>query len=73
MTHRDKLLAHFAKWRSITPMEAWRDLWVFRLSARVFELRADGHSIETERLSVATGGGGIATVARYHYRGAPGG
>ena len=70
MTHRQKLLAWLTERRSITPMEALRDLGIYRLGARVHELRQDGHRIETELLTVVGRDGERSHPARYHYKGA---
>jgi len=50
--------------RTLTPLEALRDLGVGRLSAHIKELRDLGYPIRTERVSVPTRGG-EAVVARY--------
>lgn len=70
MKHRDKLLDWFTRRESITPMEALSDLGIYRLGARIKELRDDGYSIRTELLPIETRDGGTARVARYHYEGA---
>jgi hypothetical protein len=46
---------------SITPLEALDKLGIFRLGARVFELRGEGMSIATERFKTSGG----AVVAKY--------
>lgn len=69
MTHRDKLLDWFTRRDSITPMEALRDLGIYRLGARIFELRRDGHDIHTELMTVTGRDGETSHPARYHYRG----
>lgn len=67
--HREKLLDWFTRRSTITPMEAWADLGIYRLGARIFELRADGHSIHTELMTVTGRDGTTSHPARYHYRG----
>lgn len=42
-----ELLAHLERHRTITPMEAYERLGIYRLAARVFDLRAAGHGIKT--------------------------
>lgn len=34
--------------RGITPLEAWTKFGCYRLSGRIFELRAMGHNIKTD-------------------------
>ena len=67
--HREKLLDWCSLRSPITPMEACADLGIYRLGARIFELRADGHSIHTERMTVVNRDGEETHPARYHYRG----
>jgi len=70
MKHSEKLLAWFSNRRTITPLEALSDLGIYRLGARIFDLREAGHDIHTELMTVANAHGGTSRVARYHYRGA---
>ncbi len=48
MTKKDKVLAHLMNGKSITPMEALTEYGSFRLGAIIFDLRAEGHKIDTE-------------------------
>lgn len=50
--------------RGVTPIEALELVGSFRLGARTWDLRAEGHHIETERYTTPGG----ATVARYVLR-----
>lgn len=53
MTNQEKRLLDYLKAnKKISPMEAWIDLGIYRLSDVVFKLRKQGLSIETERKSV---------------------
>lgn len=45
----------------ITPIAALREIGSFRLGARIWELRAAGHIIETHRVRTDSG----ALIARY--------
>lgn len=47
MSQADRILQHLKK-RPLTPMEALDHFGTFRLAARVAELRAKGHKIQTE-------------------------
>lgn len=62
MTQKKAILAHLLSGRSITPMEALRLYGCFRLSAAIFDLRAKGYVIKTERMKIRQG----TYVARYH-------
>lgn len=44
-TQAEALLEYLRVNRSITPMDALRELGIFRLAARVWDLRAAGHTI----------------------------
>ncbi len=47
MSQRVKILKHLQSGSSITPLTALGLFGCFRLSARVLELRREGHNIET--------------------------
>ena len=49
----------------ITPMEAWNELGVYRLAARVSDLKEAGHKIVKRTVNVANRFGEICRVARY--------
>jgi hypothetical protein len=46
MTQNNTLLNHMMTGRSISPLEAWGLYGVFRLAARMFELKAKGVDIQ---------------------------
>ena len=62
MTQCEQILAHLRK-SSLTPIDALNNYGVFRLAARVAELRAAGHDVVTIRESQ-----GEKTFARYQLR-----
>ena len=47
MSVNEKILKYLQKGKSITPMEALEKFGCFRLSARIWELKKEGHDIET--------------------------
>jgi len=49
----------------LTQSEAFRELGVGRLSARILELRQAGHQIESKTKSVRNSYGGISRIAEY--------
>ena len=53
-THKERLLEYLKEYKSITSLEAIRDLGNTRLSATIFILKDEGHNIETENAQVAT-------------------
>ena len=48
MTHTKRILQHLRRGRSITPLQALREFGCFRLGARIWDLRQDGHRIERD-------------------------
>lgn len=65
----ERLLDYLKEHRRINPMEAWRELGIYRLGARVFDLRAAGHHIESGRVKVSNQFGEQCRVASYEYQG----
>lgn len=58
------LLADLMRGRKITAYDALADYGCMRLAARVAELRASGHAIETQEYVTSTG----KTIALYYIR-----
>jgi hypothetical protein len=67
MSQSERLLEYLNKHMSITPRVALNECGIYRLSARIYDLRAAGHNIETDRITV-NGKFGKAKVARYILR-----
>ena len=61
MNQNAHILNHLETRGTITPMEALNEYGVFRLAARIADLRGTGVAIETETLRLPTG----KRVARY--------
>lgn len=49
MSQKQRVLDYMTEFGSITSLEAFRDLGVTRLSAVVFDLKAEGHDIDTKQ------------------------
>ena len=64
-TQTKKLLAYLKRHGSITPMQALTELGIMRLGARVYDLRAAGHSIDRELIEVPSRTAYHVRVARY--------
>ncbi len=60
-----RLLSHLQKGNNVTPLTAWLMLGIYRLSARVFDLRDQGHDIKMNRVEVENGHGEKFNVAEY--------
>ena len=50
-SQKDNILAHLLKGHSITPLDALEQYGCFRLAAVIFNLRDDGHSIKTKKMT----------------------
>ena len=64
-TQNQKILEHLRIHNSITSLESFEKFGITRLSARIYDLRCDGHNIKSENVKVPTRTGEPATVARY--------
>lgn len=51
MSQSEAILADLRKGKKLTPLEALREYGCFRLGARIFDLRKDGHPIKSERVT----------------------
>lgn len=51
--------------RSMTATEIWQDLGIARASARVYDLRAEGHDIRSQEITVRNRDGEPCRVALY--------
>lgn len=47
LTQKERLLFYLKRYGSITGAEAFDELGIYRLSARISDLRKEGHNIET--------------------------
>jgi hypothetical protein len=65
MTQSQTILNHLKNHGDITSLEAFREYGITRLSARIFDLRSEGHHIKSENVNVPTRSGDTATVAKY--------
>lgn len=64
-TQNERLLAALKTGASVTPMSALVQLGIFRLAARVRDLKDDGHDVVSERVEVQNQWGEPCRVARY--------
>ena len=64
-THKSRLLAYLYQYKSITSLEAIRDLGNTRLSATIFTLRDEGYDIKSDTVTVHTRWGTTTQVAKY--------
>jgi hypothetical protein len=64
-TQRQRLLTYLEKHDKINPIEAWRKLGIYRLGARIFDLRAEGWYITKDMVDVQNRFGETCKVAEY--------
>ena len=66
MTNQEARLLDYLKLnKKISPMEAWTELGIYRLSDVVFKLRNKNYEIETERKSVVNRFNEVCSFAEY--------
>jgi len=53
-THKTRLISYLEKYKTITSLEAIRDLGNTRLSATIFTLRNEGYNIQSDNVEVMT-------------------
>ena len=54
-TQTAQILAHLKTGRSITPIDALNEYGCFRLGARIYDLKQDGHNIYREMVETDSG------------------
>jgi hypothetical protein len=65
MKQTERLQEHLSMHKTITPLEAWTKLGIYRLSDTVFRLRKKGLAIETNLIDVENQFGETCHVAQY--------
>lgn len=65
MNQCEMILTYLRKWGSITPAEAYDNLGIMRLPARIHDLRKMGYNIITERVRRKNRFGKPISFARY--------
>jgi hypothetical protein len=67
MTQAQRILDHLKSGRTLTRLNSWDDLGILEAPARVSELRAMGHPIETKRRQVTNRYGNKVSIAEWFY------
>jgi hypothetical protein len=65
MTQNERLLDHLKNNHSVQPLEALQDLGIYRLAARIHDLKQNGHWIEKKIVEVSNRYGEVFRVAQY--------
>ena len=68
MTQKQMILNHLKDGGSITPGAAIEEYGIFRLSARIADLKADGHEIVTDMVTRKNRYGKTVRFARYRLK-----
>jgi len=64
-TQNERLLGYLAAGMPIDPLRAWTELGIYRLGARIFDLRKLGYDIKSSRTAVKNRYGESCIVASY--------
>lgn len=67
VSQKKMALDYIREFGSITPIDAFRDLGVTRLAAKIFELKKDGHDIEKVIETSKNRFGNRTRYARYSF------
>jgi len=65
MSQRQRILNYLEEGNSLTRLNSWEQLGIIEAPARISELRAAGHKIRTERVSVTNRYGEKVQVAKW--------
>ena len=65
VTQKEMVLQYMQDFGSITPVQAFQDLGIMRLGARIFELKKDGVLIESRLASARNRYGKTTRFAEY--------
>lgn len=68
-TQRELILEYIAEFGSITPLEAMRDLGIYRLASRICDLKKLGYPVVSKWEAVNTRRGTKTHIKRYSLKG----
>ena len=66
-TQKDMVIDYIVENGSITTLQAFRDLGITRLSARIADIEKDGHEVQRERVTYKNRYGKNVPVVRYWF------
>jgi hypothetical protein len=69
MSQADRVLSYLERGNSITTLDAFKELGITRLGARIFELRQQGHPVQSNRLTVTNRFGEDCSISEYYIGG----
>jgi len=70
-TQKQRLLQYLQENETINPLEAWAELGIYRLGARIFDLKKDGWTIVAGETPVKNRFGEDCYVAEYSLKSMP--
>lgn len=65
MSQRQRILSYLEEGNALTRLNSWEQLGIIEAPARISELRAAGHKIKTEKVSVTNRYGEKVQVAKW--------
>ena len=65
MSQKKRVLSHLKSGKRLTRLSAWDDLGIIECPARISELRAEGHTIFSERKTVLNRYGESVQIAEW--------
>ena len=65
MTQKERILNYLKEHKTITQLEAINVFWDWRLSAKIYQLKKEGHPIKTEMIKVKRADRSDAYVSKY--------
>ena len=66
MSQADRVLSYLERGNTITTLDAFQELGITRLGARIFELRQQGHPVQSNRLTVTNRFGEDCSISEYY-------
>ena len=67
MTQRDAIIDYITEFGSITPMDAFFDLGITKLSTRISEMKKDGMKFKTETVKIKNRYGNTVCFFKYSF------
>lgn len=64
-SQNDRVVDYMNRYGSITPLEAMRDLGIYRLASRISDLKEKGYAVKSRWVPVATRDGGKTRIKAY--------
>ena len=66
MKQHERVLQYLENGKSITTLDAWRELGITRLAARVYEMKQLGHPIQKNTITVTNRFDEKCSIAEYY-------